>query len=298
MTATNFDSRGSDEDITSAGSYLSERSARGRSWSMPMFAPGRLPLDISGLLSDSGACLTEEASAIIANRRIDNVAEYLKPSLRGSMPDPYALKDMKEAVERIARALDSHEKIALYGDYDVDGATSIAIIARHIRMLGRGGTLFYIPDRMKEGYGPNVGAMEHLAESGVDVVMILDSGITAFEPIERAVELGMEVIVIDHHKSEDRLPPAIVVNPKRMDEDGSLSYLCTAGLAFLFAVGLQRKLREDGFFGDSREPDLRELLGIVALGTVADMVPLKDLNRAYVKRGLPLMDRIPGIRAL
>lgn len=275
---------------TTRNEYVSNLSIRNRSWTTPAnsaIGVGDLPANLS-----------EEVASVLSGRGIDNLEEYLSPSFRGAMPDPYTLKGMEEAVGRITKAIYEDEEVALYGDYDVDGATSTAILIRHLRMLTGKETFYYIPDRLKEGYGPNSKAMETIAQRGTNLLIILDSGTTAFGPIERAVELGMDVIVIDHHQSESKLPQATVVNPKRQDEDGSLSYLCTAGLAFLCSVGLQRNLREKGFFSDNPEPDIRQLLGIVALGTVADMVPLVGLNRAYVRIGLPLMSVIPGIEAL
>lgn len=268
--------------------FCNDTSVKGRQWAVPGKQDKVMALE----------GLPVEVAQVMENRGVTNAEEFLNPSFHGSMPDPYVLKGMAEAVERFVEALQKQEPIAFFGDYDVDGATSTAILVRHLRMLTGQEARFYIPDRITEGYGPNAGAMETLANQGTRLLVVLDSGTTAFAPIERAVELGMEVIVIDHHKAETRLPPATVINPKRTDEDGSLAYLCTAGLAFLFAVAVQRELRNRGFFEGRSEPDLRELLGIVALGTVADMVPLVGLNRAYVKIGLPMMEQIPGIQAL
>lgn len=278
---------------TSDKFYAAKDSAREREWSIPNLLPAISEKSFTGIDN-----VSEDVKSILSNRDLENVAEYLNPSFKMSMPDPYKLKGMEEAVERFVAALQSDESICFYGDYDVDGATSSSILVRHVRMLTGKEAPFYIPDRMKEGYGPNSDAMKKLAKDGIKLLVILDSGTTAFDPVEVAVQSGMDVIIIDHHKSEPRLPSAIVVNPKRQDEDGSLSYLCTAGLAFLFSVAVQRKLRESGFFNGQKEPDLKSLLGIVALGTVADMVPLVELNRAFVKIGLPMMDRNPGIVAL
>lgn len=303
--------------------YCASRSLRGRKWDVPeevSYTP------IEGL--------PDEVTTIIARRDIDDVQEYLTPTLKGSMPDPHVLQDMEKAAIRTANAVQQGEKIALYGDYDVDGATSTAILKRFFRGLDLGDVTVYIPDRLTEGYGPNVPAMDKLKAEGVQLLIIVDSGSVAFEPVAKARELGMDVIVIDHHECEvqkssaeqcddtvdlngldaderefvsrtakarggvPKLPDALVVNPKRADEDRSLEYLCSAGLAFLFAVAVRRVLRERSHFEGNREPDLKPLLGIVALGTVADMVPLTGLNRAYVKHGLPLMRLNPGIDAL
>jgi single-stranded-DNA-specific exonuclease len=166
--------------------------------------------------------------------------------------------------------------------------------------MGYSKVLYYIPDRLAEGYGPNADAIRRVhGEEGIEYLLCLDSGTTAHGPLGVAADLGMEIVIIDHHEPDDLDPPGILVNPKRRDEDRKFDYLCTAGLAFLFLVGVQREMRNRGFFTPEHpEINLMQWLGIVALGTVADLVPLVGLNRAYVAVGLPLMERIPGIRAL
>ena len=262
-------------------------SVRGLEWAAHSFASH----DVPGLPDD--------VVSIAANRGVTDFKEFFKPTLKGSMPDPYVLKCMKEAVERGRAAIEKGEKVCIYGDYDVDGATSTAILVRYLRRMGCDVT-FYIPQRLTEGYGPNTPAMHKLKDDGVDLLIVADSGTTAFEPLKVAQDIGMDVVVIDHHTAQKELPAEILVNPNRQDETGEYGYLCTAGLAFLYVVGLQRDLRETGFFeADAREEyDLRLLLGLAALGTVADVVPLRGLNRSYVKLGLPLMAEIPGIMAL
>lgn len=262
-------------------------SVRGLEWAAHSFSAQNVP------------GLPDDVVSIAANRGVTDFKEFFKPTLKGSMPDPYVLKSMKEAVERGRAAVETGEKICVYGDYDVDGATSTAILVRYLRAMGCDVT-FYIPQRLTEGYGPNTPAMHKLKEDGVDLLIVADSGTTAFEPLKVAQDIGMDVVVIDHHTAHDELPAEILVNPNRLDESGEYGYLCTAGLAFLYVVGLQRDLRENGFFEDQghEEYDLKRLLGLAALGTVADVVPLRGLNRAYVKLGLPLMTEIPGIMAL
>jgi single-stranded-DNA-specific exonuclease len=228
----------------------------------------------------------------------DKLNDFITPSFKASMPDPLIFKDMDKAIARAMEACRNKEKVTIYGDYDVDGATSTGILWWY---LTHAGCIvdFYIPERMTEGYGPNVPAMHKIAESGTTLLIVADSGTTAFEPLGVADELGMSILVLDHHTAEDTLPPGIVVNPNRKDETGAYYYLCTAGLAFLFVVGLQRGLREAGFFSDELpEFDLRNLMGLAALGTVADVVHLKGFNRDIVAIGIPHMMRNPGLAAL
>ncbi|WP_170954179.1 single-stranded-DNA-specific exonuclease RecJ [Thalassospira xiamenensis] len=230
------------------------------------------------------------------------MSAYFEPSLRNLMPNPSSMTGMDEATKLFCEAVSSGRRIAILGDYDVDGATSTATLLRYLRLIGTTDAIFHIPQRLTEGYGPNIPAVESLYEQGARLLMIVDSGTTAFGPIERAVELGMNVIVLDHHEPppDGILPPAVIVNPKRTEDDGSLSYLCTAGLAMMFLVSVNRYLRAENFFDERgvNEPALQNLMGLTALGTVADLVPLIGLNRAFVTLGLSRMSSIPGIQAL
>jgi single-stranded-DNA-specific exonuclease len=277
--------------------FCNEISARNRRWEVRP-APETLP----EVTLRNGEKVPREVVEIAVRRGVEDVAAFLEPSLRAFMPDPSTMTGMDDAVARFVQAIEQRERIAVFGDYDVDGATSTAVLIRYLRMVGVDDSIFYIPQRLTEGYGPNSPAMDKLHAQGTRLVVIVDSGTTAFEPIQRAVDLGMEVIVIDHHEPKEtgELPPAHVVNPKRVEEDGSLAHLCTAGLALMFLVGVNRKLRNDGYFARTgvSEPVLSDLLGIVALGTVADVVPLRTLNRAFVALGLRQMGKIAGIRAL
>jgi len=268
--------------------FCAELSVRGRSWRVRPAVGHEVPEGVH-----------PAAAALAAARGFGDLKAFFSPTLRASMPDPYVLKGMEEAVRRFCDAVQSGRRIALYGDYDVDGATSTSLVLRWLHAVGSD-AVFYIPDRLKEGYGPNSAAIRRLREEeGVEFLLMLDSGTTAHEPLGVAAGLGMEIVILDHHEPDDRMPPGTLVNPKRKDEDRSLDYLCTAGLAFLFLVGVQREMRSRNFFDDSRpEVDLRKWLGIVALGTVADVVPLVGLNRAYVAAGLPRMPEVLGIKAL
>lgn len=224
---------------------------------------------------------------------------FFNPTLKQFMPNPSLLKGMDDAVNLFCDSVLKNKKFAVYGDYDVDGATSTSLVMRWLLNFNVN-AIFYIPDRLKEGYGPNVNAVEKLKnEHNVDIIVFLDSGTTAHEPMKKAKELGLDVIIVDHHEPNQNMPEGILVNPKRLDETREFSYLCTAGLAFLFLVAVQREMRKRNYFNENREEiDLRNWLGIVALGTVADVVPLVDLNRAYAYLGFDKMNLIPGIKAL
>ncbi len=220
---------------------------------------------------------------------LEEIPNFLEPKLKKMMPDPYVLKDMPKAVERIINAINNNEKIALYGDYDVDGATSTAILTRFLKSLDSE-PLIHIPDRLKEGYGINTEALLKLKEKGAKLIISLDCGVTAFEPISEAKKAGLDVVVIDHHLSSDTFPDAVaIVNPNRFDDVSGLNNLCAAGVCFLLCVALNRKLRENGYFQNHNEPDLLSLLDLVALGTVCDVMTLTGLNRAFVNQGLKII---------
>ncbi len=240
-------------------------------------------------------------AAVMAGRGIglDDAESYLNPTLKNLMPDPSHLKGMEDAVARIQKALDADETIAVFGDYDVDGATSSALLVRYFRLLGKE-LITYIPDRMGEGYGPNTLAFMQLAEQGVTLIITVDCGTVAYEPVEAVKAKGVDVIVVDHHVAEARLPEAIVVNPNRMDQTSECGHLAAVGVTFLLLVALNRALREAGTFEGKAEPNLLEWLDIVALGTVCDVMQLTTLNRAFVSQGLKRMRerRNVGIRAL
>ncbi|UWP90625.1 single-stranded-DNA-specific exonuclease RecJ [Aliiroseovarius crassostreae] len=234
---------------------------------------------------------------ILAQRGIgaEGAAEFLDPTLKALLPDPRGLKDMEIAASRTLQAFDQREKVAIFADYDVDGATSAALLIDWFRQMGRDVTL-YIPDRIDEGYGPNVPAMELLAADH-SLIICVDCGTLSHEPIAAARAKGADVVVVDHHLGGETLPPAVaVVNPNRQDELDAPGYLCAAGVVFLMLVELGRMLREAGRTG----PDLISMLDLVALGTVADVAPLIEANRALVRQGLKIMARRarPGMVAL
>ena len=235
--------------------------------------------------------LPDVVGRFMASRGIvlDDAGDFLQPSLKSQLPDPDHLKDMDKGVERLVRAIREKEPIAVFGDYDVDGATSSAVLSRFFAAINVPLEI-YIPDRMKEGYGPNLPALRSLAAKGIRVVITVDCGITAYEPLEGAADAGLDVVVVDHHVAEPHLPKAAaVINPNRLDDDSPHGHMAAVGVTFLLVVALNRALREAGFFEGRQMPDLRLLLDLVALGTVCDVVPLKGVNRAFVSQGLKIL---------
>ncbi len=274
--------------MTPRGCFLGvEKSLTGKRWEERL-GDGRQALALSQQLG-----LPEIVGRVLAARGVapEEAERFLNPTLRDYLPDPSTLQDMDRAARRLSRAVEGGEKIAVFGDYDVDGATSSAVLARFFAGLGVALEI-YIPDRLAEGYGPNAPALKRLKGQGVDIVITVDCGITAYDALGEAAEAGLEVIVVDHHAAEPRLPPAAaVVNPNRLDDSSGHGQLAAVGVAFLLVVALNRALRDAGWYAknDRREPDLMALLDLVALGTVCDVVPLTGLNRAFVAQGLKVM---------
>jgi single-stranded-DNA-specific exonuclease len=269
------------------------RSATGRAWRDRLDERG----GVRALAIAQRHDVPELLARILASRGVepDEVEGFLDPTVKRLMPDPHVLTAMAEAAARIADAVVRGESIAIFGDYDVDGATASALLARFLRNGGLD-PIVYIPDRIFEGYGPNVEAIRALAERGAKLLITVDCGTTSHEPLAEARRLGLDVIVIDHHQADERLPEAIVVNPNRLDDLSKLGHLAAVGLVFLTVIAANRALRVRGFWTAARpEPDLLGLLDIVALGTVADVVPLKGLNRAFVAKGLLALRRRDNI---
>lgn len=234
--------------------------------------------------------LSEILARIVAARGvgIDEAESYLNPTVRDLMPDPSTLTDMDPLAERLVRAITDNEPIALFGDYDVDGASSCALMTRYLRHFGLEPQV-HIPDRIFEGYGPNISAIDRLIDAGARLIVTLDCGTTSDDPILHARNRGVDVLVIDHHLSDKELPqPNALVNPNRPDDVSGLGYLCAAGVTFMVLVAVNRLLRNRG---DTGLPDLMGMLDLVALATVCDVVPLKGLNRAFVIRGLEMARR-------
>ena len=238
--------------------------------------------------------LPEMLARVLAGRdvEIDAVDEFLDPTIRKLMPDPYTVTQMEVAARRIADAAVRGERVAIFGDYDVDGATSAALLAWHLRHCGLD-PLIHIPDRLFEGYGPNVEAVRALANKGATLLVTVDCGTTSHEPLKEARRFGMSVVVIDHHQVGDELPEVdALVNPNRSDDLSGLGHLAAVGLVLVTLVAVNRELRARGFWSSEMpEPDLLSVLHHVALGTVADVAPLIGLNRAFVAKGLIAMRR-------
>ncbi|MBT4769371.1 MAG: single-stranded-DNA-specific exonuclease RecJ [Rhodospirillaceae bacterium] len=284
--------------VAEANAYLGiSRSLGGRFWTLRE-ADERTVL---GLAQQTE--LPEIVARVLAARGVsmETAAAFLNPTLRELLPDPSTFKDMDKAAARIVGAFEAGETIAIFGDYDVDGATSSALLARFFETIG-GKVRVYIPDRIKEGYGPNEAALRLLAEEGAGLAITVDCGITSFEPLAAAATFGLDMIIVDHHKAEAKLPEAVaVVNPNRLDEAGGFGHLAAVGVTYLLVIAVNRALRKAGWYGDAHpEPDLLQWLDLVALGTVCDMVPLSGLNRAFVAQGLKVMARRgnPGLVAL
>src|SRR5262247_999648 len=267
-----------------------ERSLTGRAWRERL--DGRGSARALAIAQRYG--VDELLARIIAGRDVDvdQVDSFLDPTIKRLMPDPYTLTDMEAAATRIADGITRGESIAIFGDYDVDGVTASALLSRYLRHCGLD-PIIHIPDRIFEGYGPNVDAIRSFAERGVKLLVSVDCGVTSPEPLAEAKRRGVETVVIDHHQGDEKLPEAVaIVDPNRPDDLSGLGHLAAVGLVFLTVVAVTRELRRRHFWSDLRpEPDLLSLLHLVALGTVADVVPLHGLNRAFVAKGLLAMRR-------
>jgi single-stranded-DNA-specific exonuclease len=275
-----------------------ERSVLGRVWRERCDSAGSL---IATAIAQTHG-IPDVLARVLAGRgvSVQDVPGFLAPRLRDLLPDPAVLVDMEAAARRLADAVERREKVALFGDYDVDGACSAALLGEFLKACGTP-FVIHIPDRITEGYGPNVEAIRGLAGQGARLLVTVDCGTASHEPLTEAARLGLDCIVLDHHQAPERLPHATaLVNPNRQDDLSGLTHLCAAGVVFLTLVALNRELRTRGFW-TGREPiDLFASLDLVALATVADVVRLTGLNRAFVRQGLAVMRsrRRPGLAAL
>lgn len=287
-------------DIEPEGAFLGvRRSVRGFVWRERL-----APADHNAALAISQRFdLPDLLGRVLAARDVglDDVEVFLAPTIKALMPDPSVVRDMDVAAARLADAIEKEERIAIFGDYDVDGACSSALMQLFLGLHDLGSRI-YIPDRLFEGYGPNPTAIETLAKDGAQLIVTVDCGTTSFEPLAVARKLGVEVLIVDHHQADETLPDVeAVVNPNRQDDLSGLGQLCAAGVVFLLLVATSRELRRRGYYTSGRQaPDLLQLLDLVALATVCDVVPLVGLNRAYVTKGLQVMHgrRNVGLRAL
>jgi single-stranded-DNA-specific exonuclease len=276
-----------------------ESSFSGRIWRDRLDLKGRAAA--AEIARDHG--VADLLSRALAGRGVTtaDAAAFLEPSIRTLMPDPSTLTAMDAAAARLADAVERSEHVAIFGDYDVDGATSAALLAGFLREAGAEARV-HIPDRIFEGYGPNIGAIDGLADAGATLLVTVDCGSTSFEPLAHARSRGLDVVVLDHHQVGETLPEVTaLVNPNRQDDLSGLGHLAACGVTFMTLVATSRELRRRGFWAArGGEPDLLRHLDLVALGTVADVVPLVGLNRAFVAKGLIAMRRRErlGLRAL
>lgn len=235
--------------------------------------------------------------------RFDDIESFLNPTLKENFPDPFSIKSMGDMAKDVAHAIEQGKSFAIFGDFDVDGATSSAVIYRFLKAVGINAPI-YIPDRIVEGYGPNIKALKQIKDQGAEFLIMLDCGTTAFDVLKAGSDMGLNIIVMDHHEAQDNsLPECMhVINPKRWDDNSGLEMLAAVGVAFLSCVAVNNRLRERGFYKNKniKEPDLKSLLDIVALGTVCDMVPLIEVNRLLVRAGfsIPLSNMNTGLREL
>ena len=262
-------------------------SVSGKNWISKKFEI----IDIEYLKKDF--FLDEITAKLLAIRKIEkkDIKTFLEPSIKNILPNPFVLKDMEISVKRITDSIKNKEKIGIFGDYDVDGATSTAILGQYLKLLNHPFEI-YIPDRKSEGYGPTISSFEKLIDKGVKIIFTVDCGTLSFDPIKFLKKKKIDVIVLDHHQSVTKLPEAhSIVNPNRYDDKSNLNYLCASGVSFMFLVALNKILREDNWFKNNsiNEPNLINFLDLVSLGTVCDVVPLVGLNRAFVKQGLKVL---------
>ena len=264
-------------------------SVKGKNWIFKKFNSN----DISNFIESFA--LTEISAKLLSIRKknINDINLFLNPKIKNHLPNPLLLKDMKIAVERTFSCILKNELIGIFGDYDVDGASSTALLARYFHSLNQKIDI-YIPNRQTEGYGPSIIGFKNLINKEAKIIFTVDCGTLSFEPIDFAHKSNIDVIVLDHHQSDTKLPKACaIVNPNRYDDNSGLNYLCAAGVCFVFLVALNKKLREEKWFETNsiKEPNILNFLDLVSLGTVCDVVPLTGLNRAIVKQGLKIIKK-------
>ena len=266
---------------------MNSLSISGKSWILKQFNQEDL-----NFIKDNYS-LDEITSKLLSIRKIkkEEINSFLNPLIKNFLPNPNILLDMEKATSRTFQTILNGDKIGIFGDYDVDGATSTALLGNYLSELNLNYEI-YIPDRKKEGYGPSIKSFKELIDKGVKLIFTVDCGTLSFEAINFAKESNIDVIVLDHHQSEVKLPKAFsIINPNRFDDNSDLKYLCAAGVAFIFLVSLNRELRKKKWFlqNEIKEPNLINYLDLVTLGTICDVVPLKGLNRAFVKQGLKII---------
>ena len=266
---------------------MSSLSISGKNWIFKKFSEENLSFIKENFFLD------EITSKLISIRNIkkEDINSFLNPTIKNFLPNPNNLIDMEKSTIRTVKAIKQNEKIGIFGDYDVDGATSTALLGNYFSNLSLNYEI-YIPDRKKEGYGPTIKSFEYFKKKNINIIFTVDCGTLSFEAIDYAKKNKIDVIVLDHHQSEIKLPNAFsIINPNRIDDKSNLQYLCAAGVCFMFLVSLNKTLRSINWFDDKKinEPNLLNFLDLVSLGTVCDVVPLIGLNRAIVKQGLKIL---------
>ena len=264
-------------------------SVSGKNWIFKKFNSN----DIKKYIEDYSISEIVAKLLSIRKKNIDDVGLFLNPTIKNYLPNPLILKDMKSAVDRTFLSILRNEKIGIFGDYDVDGATSTALLTKYFLSINQK-IKTYIPDRKNEGYGPSIQGFKNLIQSGSKIIFTVDCGTLSFKPVETAQNQNIDVIVLDHHQSDINLPKACaIINPNRYDDTSQLNYLCAAGVCFMFLVGMNKKLRDENWFNNNniQEPNILNFLDLVSLGTVCDVVPLIGLNRAIVKQGLKVIKK-------
>lgn len=285
------------EEFPARAALNVSRSFSGRRWLLRDCDP-----DAARAMERAADISSALAQLLLArNVATNEIADYLNPTLKRFLPEPFVLKDMETAVARTARSIVAGETIAIFGDYDVDGSCSAALLYEFLAHLGRT-PLLYVPDRQREGYGPNPAALLRLQEAGARLVITVDCGAGAHAALQAAHDAGLDVVVLDHHAVESGVRAHAHVNPNQPGDTSGLGHLCAAGVTFLFAVALNRALRHAGWYGQNgiAEPDLRASLDLVGLATVCDVVPLAGINRVFVRAAEARLSRLerPGIKAL
>ena len=265
------------------------QSITGKEWILSKYSEN-LALEISQKLG-----IDNFLSKLLSIRKIttENCQSYLNPKIKDLMPNPSVLKDMDLAVNTLIKAIKENKRLCILGDYDVDGASSTAIIVNFLKNI-YSNYFIYIPDRQVDGYGPSVNSLKNIIDKKGEFLITVDCGTTSFEALDYANQNNIEVLVIDHHQAEIKLPKCkALINPNQLDDQSKLGYLCAAGVSFLFIVALNRSLRESKFYKEKNinEPDLYDYLDLVALGTICDVVPLIDLNRAFVYQGIQILKK-------
>ncbi len=278
--------------------YIVENSLNKARWVMP-----DVPLDNIEVIMRRHD-VPEIVARLLVQRGVaeQDIESFLNPTLKNDFPDPFSLKSMGDMAEDVAIAIEQGAKFAIFGDFDVDGATSSAVIFRFLKSINIDAQI-YIPDRMSEGYGPNIDALKSLKDNGAEILFMLDCGSTAFDVVKSGTDLGLKIIILDHHETEDSLPECWhVINPKRKDDSSNLDMLAAVGVAFMVCVAINNRLRDRKYYTKNNitEPNLKILLDIVALGTICDMVPLTGVNRLFVRVGfnVPYERLNLGIRSL